>query len=64
MHQQKMRLHEPHFHRVFVVQAFALAVVAVAGAAGSASFFGGLQSKHTNMDEPKMRLKDPLLRGL
>ena len=35
-----------------------------AGAAGSASFLGGLQSKQTNMDEPKMRLNEPLLRGL
>jgi len=42
-----------------------LALVATAAeAAGAASFLGGLQSKHTNMEEPKMRLKEPLLRGL
>ena len=42
----------------------ALAFVGVPGDAGSASFLAGLQSNHTNMEEPKMRLNEPLLRGL
>ena len=52
--------------RFFVgAKIYALAFsLAAAGAAASASFLGGLQSKHTNMEDPKMRLNEPLLRGL
>ena len=37
---------------------------ALASSTFSASFLGGLQSKQTNMEDPRMRLKEPLLRGL
>lgn len=45
-------------------QALAFSLATASGVAGAASFLGGLQSKQTNMDEPKMRLNEPLLRGL
>jgi hypothetical protein len=38
--------------------------VAAKGAAGATSFLGGLQSKQTNMEDPKIRLKEPLFLGL